>query len=78
LTEMQQNKVTVALSALKKMGGKCEQLLKRNLYDGFALKEIQAELGYKSLDVIKNTKSRCMKKLKELVLVQMQKLEKNG
>jgi len=78
LTELQQKKVDVALLALKQMGGKCENLLRRNLYDGFALKEIQEELGYKSLDVIKNTKSRCMKKLRELVLGLMQKQEANG
>lgn len=50
--------------ALEKSSGKCGTLLRRNLYDGIPLEILVQELGYKSYDVIKTTKSRCMKKLR--------------
>jgi len=50
--------------ALDKSSGKCGSLLRRNLYDGIPLEILVKELGYKSYDVIKTTKSRCMKKLR--------------
>lgn len=78
LTEFQQRKIDVVLLAIKQIEGVCQKLLKLNLYEGISLEVLQKDLGYKSLDVIKNTKSRCLKKFKQMVNKMMQNKDHYG
>lgn len=50
-----------------KMGDRCFQLLICFYYDRLRMKEIVETMGFSNEQVAKNTKSKCMKKLKALV-----------
>lgn len=50
--------------AIQNATNKCGQLLRRNLYDGIPLEMLIDELGYSNYNVIKSSKSRCIKKLR--------------
>lgn len=63
----QDPKIKMILHSLDSMKGNCKTLLHRNLLDGIPLTTLIDELGYKSYDVIKTTKSRCMKKLRNII-----------
>lgn len=67
LTDAKQRELAAVRRALSTMKGKCGILLNRHLTDGISLELLVTELGYKSYDVIKSTKSRCMKKLRESI-----------
>lgn len=60
-------KIRSIFKAMDMMKGNCKTLLTRNLVDGIPLQTLVSELEYKSYDVIKTTKSRCVKKLRSLV-----------
>jgi len=62
-----EKKVRRILRAIERVGGKCQKLLQLNLIEGLPLKAIVEELGYASYDVLKTSKSRCMKKLKLII-----------
>lgn len=55
------------LSSLNKISNPCKKLLTLNLVEGHPLKNLVEELDYSSYDVIKTTKSRCMKKLRTFI-----------
>lgn len=66
--ELNREKEKRAISmALTQMTGKCGTLLSRNLFDGIPLEILISELGYSNYNVIKSTKSRCMKKLRAVI-----------
>jgi len=67
------HRIQITLLALKKLGGKCEILIRRNLIDRIPLGGLITELGYRSEGVVKSTKSRCMKKLKLIIQELMNK-----
>jgi len=50
--------------AIQNATNKCGELLRRNLYDGIPLEMLIDELGYANYNVIKSSKSRCIKKLR--------------
>ncbi|SOE21052.1 RNA polymerase sigma factor, sigma-70 family [Spirosomataceae bacterium TFI 002] len=54
-------------SSLSKLGDQCKKLLTMFYYDNKKLDSISTEMGYESKDVTKSQKSRCLKKLKELM-----------
>lgn len=56
-----------ALDSLKEHGGKCYEIMRRFFYENQTMDKIAYELGYTNADNVKNQKSRCQKKLKELV-----------
>lgn len=49
------------------LGKKCKELLDLFYYRGFTIKDILEHTEYNSENVIKSTKSRCMKSLKERI-----------
>lgn len=51
----------------KKLGQKCQEVLRLFYYEGKKLEEIQHSLHYDSKDTVKSQKSRCLKRLKEIV-----------
>ena len=55
-----------AFEKLKNLGGKCHEILRRFFYENHSMEKIAYELGYTNADNVKNQKSRCQKKLKEL------------
>lgn len=57
----QQNNI---LSAIKALGEPCQTILKLYYYDRLSIKKIVNKLGYKSENVVKVQKNRCMKRLK--------------
>jgi RNA polymerase sigma factor (sigma-70 family) len=57
-----------ALTILKAKGEKCYEILKRFFFQKQSMDQIAVELNYTNGDNVKNQKSRCQKKLKELVL----------
>jgi len=69
------SRIKIIIKAMTMMKGNCQTLLNRNLVDGIPLKNLVSELGFKSYDVIKTTKSRCMKKLRTIV---NERIQENG
>jgi len=65
--ERLKKKINAIRSSIDSMKGKCKVLLSRNLVDGIVLKDLVIELEYSNYDVIKTSKSRCIKKLRNLV-----------
>ena len=62
------NTLEKALEHFKENGEKCYEILKRFFYQRQSMDEIAVEMQYTNGDNVKNQKSRCQKKLKELVL----------
>ena len=62
-----------ALNALKALGGKCFEILRRYFYENNSMEKIALELDYSNADNVKNQKARCQKKLKELVFQEINK-----
>ena len=56
-----------AMEQLKQTGEKCYEILSRFFYGKESMEEIAIAMGYTNGDNVKNQKSRCQKKLKELV-----------
>ena len=50
------------------LGERCQKLLTLFYYRGFSIKEIITAEGYSNENVVKSTKSRCLKTLKERIL----------
>ncbi len=50
---------------LNELGPKCQEILRLFYYQSKSLDEIAHIMGYDSKDVLKSTKSRCLKNLKE-------------
>lgn len=72
--ESQTASLKLVHKALSQIGNSCKDLLYKNLYEGISLEVLVKELGYKNYDVIKSSKSRCMKKLRTLI----ENLKNNG
>jgi RNA polymerase sigma factor (sigma-70 family) len=51
----------------KKLGKQCQNILELFYLKGKTLKDIKGEENYENTDVVKSLKSRCLKKLKQLV-----------
>jgi RNA polymerase sigma factor (sigma-70 family) len=66
--ETRLSSIESALEILKEKGEKCFEILKRFFYQKQSMVEIAVELNYTNGDNVKNQKSRCQKKLKEIVL----------
>ena len=49
------------------LGEKCQEILKMFYYKNYNIKQIMVEGGYNSENVVKATKSRCMKTLKDAI-----------
>jgi RNA polymerase sigma factor (sigma-70 family) len=62
------NLLEKSLEKLKEKGEKCFEILKRFFYQKQSMDQIAVDMNYTNGDNVKNQKSRCQKKLKELVL----------
>lgn len=60
-------RIKIILSSIELLSDKCRELLTKNIAEGVPLKELQTELNYSGYDVLKTSKSRCMKKLREII-----------
>ncbi|MEM6773047.1 MAG: sigma-70 family RNA polymerase sigma factor, partial [Bacteroidota bacterium] len=54
-------------AAVNRLGDKCRQLLVHFYYDNFAVEAIAHRMGYANENTVSAHKSRCMKKLRELL-----------
>ncbi len=52
---------------LKKIGGDAEKLLVHFYFEGLKTKEVTEKMGYANEQVTRNKKSKCLKKLRELL-----------
>lgn len=62
-----ESKYQVVSKALMKMEEPCKSILSLFYVNGMKLPEILKKMKYSSLDVVKTQKSRCLKRLKELI-----------
>jgi RNA polymerase sigma factor (sigma-70 family) len=60
-------------NALQALGKKCQELLRLFYYEEKKMAEIQVLLGYNHTDVVKSQKSRCMKSLREVIELKVEK-----
>lgn len=60
------NASVTAFEKLKDLGGKCYEILRRFFYENHSMEKIAYDMEYTNADNVKNQKSRCQKKLKEL------------
>jgi len=69
--EMERPELTTEQALLQKhfstLGAKCQELLSLFYYRGFTIQEIMESENYNSENVVKATKSRCMKTLRERI-----------
>lgn len=63
--ESKEESIRQLLQKLKELGPKCKQILQLFYYQSKNLDEIAYLMGYESKDVLKSTKSRCLKQLKD-------------
>lgn len=56
------------LGVLEGLGERCKQILVESLYHNASMKEIAKSLSFSSEQVVRNTKYKCLKKLKELIV----------
>ncbi|MEZ4685185.1 MAG: sigma-70 family RNA polymerase sigma factor [Bacteroidia bacterium] len=54
-------------TALRELGEACRRLLIRFYYDRHSTEAIMAEFGYKTKDVVKSQKARCMRGLRNML-----------
>lgn len=54
--------------ALDELGGKCRELLLLFYYQRYSIDAIRTAMGYKTDNVVKAHKSRCMKSLREIAM----------
>ena len=64
--ELRQTKQEL-LKTLEALGENCKKILLLFYYENRSMKEIVAELPYENEQVVRNKKSKCLKKLEELV-----------
>lgn len=63
--EGQEQSILLLRRKLKELGPKCQEILQLFYYQSKNLDEIAQIMGYESKDVLKSTKSRCLKNLKD-------------
>ncbi len=61
------NKQKVIAKHFKMLGERCKEVLSLFYYQGYTLGEIAVILGYSTKNVLKSSKSRCLKQLKEMI-----------
>jgi RNA polymerase sigma factor (sigma-70 family) len=67
LTDREEDKLEAVTAGLEGLSERNQSILKLYYYHQLPLKEIAEQLGYESVDVVKNQKVRCMKYLRKIV-----------
>jgi len=65
--EHYKNQVERVIHAINSLMDPCKSILKMNLIEGYSLDTVYERLGYKNKAVLKATKTRCMRKLRQIV-----------
>lgn len=68
----EQVRFDVVVSALKDLSERNQSILRLYYYNQLSLKDIATQLGYDSVDVVKNQKVRCLKYLKKMMEMRLQ------
>lgn len=63
----QDKQLLIVRKHFNKLGGKCKEILQMIFYEEKSTEEIMGLMGYESKDVVKSQKSRCVKKLKDMI-----------
>jgi RNA polymerase sigma-70 factor (ECF subfamily) len=74
LHDQEQTRFEAVVSALEGLSERNQSILRLYYYHKLPLKDIAKELGYESVDVVKNQKVRCMKYLRKLMETQMEEV----
>ena len=64
--ETKHTAIESALQEMKRAGGNCFEILSRYFYQKQSMEEIAISMNYTNSDNVKNQKSRCQKRLKEM------------
>jgi RNA polymerase sigma factor (sigma-70 family) len=64
--EMQQSKNEL-MKAIEELGENCKKILLLFYYENHSMKEIVSHLPYENEQVVRNKKSKCLKKLEQLI-----------
>jgi RNA polymerase sigma factor (sigma-70 family) len=75
--DCQEDRFDAVAAALNGLSERNKSILQLYYYHKLPLKEIAEQLGYESVDVVKNQKVRCMKYLKKLMQNQLQEVRSN-
>lgn len=67
LLEIKEENILKLQIAYQQLGTKCKEVIKLYYYDNLSIDDIRVRLGYASKDVVKSQKSRCIKRIKEIV-----------
>ena len=68
---MEKSDTDLLKKRLQELGAKCRELLLSSA-DGYSDRELAAELSYKSADVVKTSRLRCLEKLRQLYKTPLQ------
>jgi RNA polymerase sigma factor (sigma-70 family) len=71
--ERKELRLQVMQVCLEKLGEPCKTMLELYYYHHSSLEELAEKLHYKNSDTIKNLKSRCLARLRNLVTIEMEK-----
>ena len=67
VVNLQQENIQKMQWAIQKLGNRCKTILKLFYYQNYTIGEIKHQLDYASKEVVKSQKSRCLKRLRELI-----------
>jgi RNA polymerase sigma factor (sigma-70 family) len=76
--EHEEMRMDAVISALSGLSERNQSILKLYYYNKLSLKDIAEQLGYESVDVVKNQKVRCMKYLKKLLSDELTSINSTG
>lgn len=62
-----EDRIKLLQQAYRKLGPKCQDVLKLFYYEGLKLEDIKVRLSYDSKNTVKSQKSRCLKQLKKMI-----------
>ncbi len=69
--ESKHSAIERALQEMKQAGGNCFEILSRYFYQKQSMEEIAIAMNYTNSDNVKNQKSRCQKRLKEMTFTNL-------
>lgn len=67
VVNLQQENIQKMQLAIQRLGDRCKTILKLFYYQNYTIDEIKHQLDYASKEVVKSQKSRCLKRLRELI-----------
>lgn len=71
-----ERKMKILQKAISQLEGTCQEIIRRNIYEGELLKDLKSELGFKgTYQSIVEKKKRCMRRLSKLMFSALETLK---